>query len=242
MDIHQDQLPNINIFSDSQAALLAVSQNPKTRSSQLKIFQIQQLITSIQQRFSTSVHLYWCPAHVNIQGNEQVDQLAKSAAEDTSKDIRFPQSISPITTQIRKTYSIIKNKTPIIRNNITLQCQPSHIFKHLTKLEKGFSSLLYQLRSGHCALNQFLYRINKIESPNCPTCKTPESVFHFLLICRKYKHERTILQQNIRKNVKVDPKSLRNLLDNPKSFRFLAQFLQSTGRFNNTFNYLTHQP
>ncbi|KAA1128981.1 hypothetical protein PGTUg99_017709 [Puccinia graminis f. sp. tritici] len=42
-------------------------------------------------------------------------------------------------------------------------------------LERGLSSTIYQLRVGHSPLNDFLFRINKIESPNCHFCHTPET-------------------------------------------------------------------
>ncbi|EJD32759.1 hypothetical protein AURDEDRAFT_43346, partial [Auricularia subglabra TFB-10046 SS5] len=49
---------------------------------------------------------------------------------------------------------------------------------------------LVQLRTGHAALNQFLHRIQAVESPNCAACCEPETVDHFLLRCSRFRAQR----------------------------------------------------
>src|SRR5277367_4736139 len=51
---------------------------------------------------------------------------------------------------------------------------------------------LARLRTGHCSLNQYLYRIGIDESPRCAQCTKGviEDVEHFLIRCMKYERER----------------------------------------------------
>ncbi|KAG0138926.1 hypothetical protein CROQUDRAFT_10665, partial [Cronartium quercuum f. sp. fusiforme G11] len=48
------------------------------------------------------------------------------------------------------------------------------------------ASAIAQLRAGHSPLLTFLYRINAANSPNCRLCQQPETVEHYLLLCRRY--------------------------------------------------------
>ena len=91
------------------------------------------------------------------------------------------------------------------------------------------ASLIFQLRVGHAPSNQHLHRFNKIASPQCPACGHPkETVEHFLIHCPKYAHKRWPLLRNVRGGT---PK-LSRLLSSPKLLVPLANFIESTGRFN----------
>ena len=138
--------PNANIFCDSQAALRSITNRPTIRSGQKRIIDIQNKIKLIKTLFSIQISFFWCPGHSDIPENEEIDKLAKSACEDIYNNQEFHvQSISPIITQVKKIYKKNKIFKPIIRNNIKLITQPNKIFKSLSELEKGSSSIIYQL-------------------------------------------------------------------------------------------------
>ncbi|PBK67692.1 hypothetical protein ARMSODRAFT_845923, partial [Armillaria solidipes] len=60
-------------------------------------------------------------------------------------------------------------------------------FKNMSRAE---ASMFTQLRTGHVPLNAYLFRSRAALSPNCPHCNVPETVTHFLLVCRRYSEER----------------------------------------------------
>ena len=46
------------------------------------------------------------------------------------------------------------------------------------------ASLLFQLRAGHVPLNAYLHKIQKVDSPICPSCQQfSETVMHYILHC-----------------------------------------------------------
>ena len=78
----------IKIFSDSQAAILALNSNTVT-SSLVK----QTIITLKALADSTKrVEIYWIKGHVGHDGNERADQLAREAVKHSQVGINTTQS------------------------------------------------------------------------------------------------------------------------------------------------------
>ena len=88
IDTKQSNMQYIKIFSDSQAAILALNSNTVT-SSLIK----QTIITLNQLADSTErVELCWIKAHVGHEGNERADQLAQEAVKNSQVGFNTPQS------------------------------------------------------------------------------------------------------------------------------------------------------
>ena len=103
----------------------------------------------------------------------------------------------------------------------------------IANLDRRQASIIFQLRSGHIALNHHLFHIRKVESPACPWCQgiTVETVKHYLLDCPHYRNERHILQRKLRRNAG----SLSFLLSSPVAVMPLLKFIHATGRFKTHF-------
>jgi hypothetical protein len=189
--------------------------------------------------FNYSMSLFWCPAHVNIAENESVDALAKEATEGNLLRIHnFHRTLSNTQQLAKKNFKFDKKKKPIVRNNVKLVTYPSKIFESLNKLERSESSIIYQLRSGHSPLNNYLHRIKKLDSPDCTVCKTTEDVHHFLIKCSRFENERKTFRQTLRaKKINIDFNSIQQILDSPKTLPHLANFILSTHRFDNLQTY-----
>jgi hypothetical protein len=138
----------------------------------------------------------------------------------------------------RKKIKFDQKKKPITRNKIKLVTFPSKIFESLKKLERSKSSIIYKLQSGHTPLNHYLHRIKKLNSPECNTCKTTKDVQHFLIKCHRFKKERKTFQQTlIQEKIKINFNSTQEILDTPKVFPHLANFILSTQQFENLQTY-----
>jgi ribonuclease HI len=225
---------NVNIFSDNQATLQVIANPPLSKSNQSTFIQIFDKLNILITDFHFSISLLWCPAHVGIPENEKVDQLAKEATEgNTLFDLeQQSRTLSNIQQIINSKFSFVKKKDPIIRNHISLSNIPIKIFNSLNRLERGLSSTIYQLRSGHSPLNDFLFHIDKIDSPDCSHCRSPETVKHFLIECRRFNQQRKNFRSRLISNkIKINPNSLKDLLDNPSVFDLLSKFILDTKRF-----------
>ncbi len=91
---------------------------------------------------------------------------------------------------------------------------PHHLPKsneHSKNMSRAEASMFTQLRTGHVPLNAYLFRSRAALSPNCPHCNVPETVTHFLLVCRRYSEERQALHRRTR----LGNLQLRHLLSIP---------------------------
>ena len=89
---------------------------------------------------------------------------------------------------------------------------------------------LARLRTGHCSLNQYLYRIGIEESPRCAQCTNGgiEDVEHFLIRCTKFDRERAALI----KNVGIGGMQAEKLLGDPDFIKHTLEFVNKAGIFS----------
>jgi ribonuclease HI len=195
---------SLTIFIDNQAAISAFS-NPFSQSGQTLLVEALDLIQTLNfSRYTFSLSLVWTPGHCGIIGNEIADAAAKRACSLCSPSLSgFLKSA--IRTSLKKKYNqewiqgfMHNSKTGSFLQYIhSLQDPtPTSSLKLHTHLTREQSGRLTQLRTGHIALNAYLFRINQTPSPLCECGRAPESVQHFLLSCPLWQQQRIILQRN----------------------------------------------
>ncbi|MBW0520159.1 hypothetical protein O181_059874 [Austropuccinia psidii MF-1] len=135
-----------------------------------------------------------------------------------------------------------KRNTPLNREEtlrINFKTPPELINKALDRLEKGPAATIHQLRMSHVPLNDYLHQIKRKDSPNYQFCNTRETPYHYLLKCPAFDDQRHHFTQQILKHkIRLNPRSLKSILDSPLAFPFLADFITSTNRFQYIQNYL----
>ena len=99
-----------------------------------------------------------------------------------------------------------------------------------------------RFHSGCVGVNEFLFKINQIDSPNCPHCvNTVESIKHFVCFCPKYANSRDTFSSSLVKlGIDIHCFSLAILFTGmglPKTkyvkvMREFYKFIQKTGRDN----------
>ena len=94
-------------------------------------------------------------------------------------------------------------------------------------LERKHVVLISPLRTGHCHLNQYLYRFNIIETPQCECRAERETVEHYLLNCEWYDEERDALRR------RVGAQGMRpsTLLGDSQIIKDTLDYIEKTGRF-----------
>jgi hypothetical protein len=194
------------------------------------------------------VELRWISAHSGVAGNERVDEEAKKASQgDVTNYDRLPpflrnhvygQSVAAIKQEygrsLKTEWSERWKKSP--RYKKASKVDSSFPFQKFRKAADGLSraqtSILTQLRTGHIALNSYLARIHKVDSPLCSACKRSiESVHHYLFECPAYRNERHVLSQALGRKAR----SLRYLLGNEKGMKELLRYVGRTKRFTQGF-------
>ena len=180
--------PKTVIFSDSLSSLLALKTFRLHNKSNPHLCKLK---TEIIDAMHSGIDLkfVWIPAHIAIEGNEQVDQLAKEAALN---GISAPYLI-PYTDIFTLSKSFIKEKIARVWA-LKVEAKQTQLSKIKTQIGKpwfqGIESprriitSIIRARIGHCKVNAHLNRMKITESPNCSTCGTLEDLEHILFDCK----------------------------------------------------------
>lgn len=245
-DLSSNELEHeIVIAVDNQAILLSFAKR-KADSGQHLVDEIIRLAEKLKKKAASKdfqLTLRWVPGHMDVQGNETVDELAKRAAHGESSDKTLlpvylrkplPQNSSAIWATkkkaTRKQWKMRWTKAERFeRMRNTDPNAPNDKFMKLAKgLRKGQTSMLVQLRTGHIPLNAYLHRFHLRDDPDCPHCPDEsETVQHFLFDCPEYKWERHQLRRKLGRGAN----SMACLTGTKAGARQLLKYIESTGRF-----------
>lgn len=222
----------LTIFSDSQAALELFSNPTQPRTLQYLSRFLRRSHSLIPDQYP--LRLYWTPGHEGVDLNEQADRAAKEAAEEGLNPVLLPTSLGCLLRHTRTTF-----KTREAVPNSPYKTKGKKISDALNQLEKGQAAAIFQLRCGHCPLRKFLYRIGVEEHNRCTTCFATETPAHFLVYCKKYTRQRRDFRKKLKEeDIKVNTNSAWAILDSPKTYPYLAQYIQDTERFIHLKSYL----
>lgn len=225
----------LSIFSDSQTALKHVTEPLRPRPMQHLARTVKQFILDLQD---AEVKFFWIPGHEAIEENELADKAAKEAAKTGPENAPLlPTSLSKLFQETRSAFHL--RTADFTTGKKELKTQPRKVADALSRLEKGHAASIFQIRSGHCPLNEYLKRFNHHQTGRCDVCKSPETVSHFILYCKQFGRQRRAFRKQIREEeIKVNPFSLKSLLNTPEVYPRLADFILETGRFSYLKTYL----
>ncbi|XP_015908818.1 uncharacterized protein [Parasteatoda tepidariorum] len=152
----------VAIFSDSQAAILAIANYSKAPSSLFTV-KCRSLMTEIGEKYKT-IALQWIPSHCGIPGNEKVDALAKKSCfvNQAPNNLVSYKSTSLMINHAIKTahISLLKERTveKSWRNDILnfLDCPRSS------------AVAAFRLTTKHDCLYAHLFRLEIVDNPPLP--------------------------------------------------------------------------
>ncbi len=234
--------------ADNQAALSALNTVKATTGQYIadEILETAAKIKKSRDSAKYSLKIRWTAGHVGIEGNEEVDGEAKKAAEGLTSDkkalpplLRKPtrhnrsalrqQRKDKLKVRWKQEWSVSTRANKLKAIDPSL---PSNKYLKLInddRLTRVDRSRIYQLRTGHIPLNEYLERFKRVDSARCPACGHPkENAQHFLFDCPAYAHERWALLKHCKTK---DPK-MKDILNNSKIAVPLANYIQATGRFD----------
>lgn len=226
--INSNHFPSLAIFSDNQGVLRLVNDIPHSTSGQHLIIKIQTLFRQLPP--DTTIKLFWTPGHAGIELNEKADSLAKQASMEQQNDYWLPASLGSLKRRIKSSSS--PRIFPFRPGSKPYATRAKDIAESLMNMEKGRSAVIAQLRASHSPLNDHLFKRQLADSPLCSFCGVRETTEHFLIFCRKYRKDRWRFRNRLREEeVRVNWKSATKLLDTPKAFYLLSEFVLATHCF-----------
>ena len=233
----------VSLYIDNQAVIKSFNTSIFTPGQHLIL-----AMKHAADRTATQLSIKWISSHSEVLGNEEVDRLAKRAAEGrSSAAANLPHIFrSPLPTSasaakqahnallLRKWAEIWSHSPRRFRLEQLGEPFPfKKTLKTITNLTRSQTSTILQLRCGHFPLNQYLHKIKKSESNTCQAChdattnfSQPETITHFLFDCPAYALQRNELA------AKIGPQHLNlpDIMPNPDYLKALLKFINKTKR------------
>ena len=194
---------NIHLFVDCQSAIISgFGMDVPTYKVDI-ILNIRRLTSLLEDKENT-LHVHWIPGHKDFEGNEKADNLAKEAAKGmVDKKVDFYEGVAEKKEIIQIMRSSIKDKwqrmvdnsktTDKIHETIT-QVGTAFVVKNE---ERRVTRVINQLISGNAYLNYMVSKIDTSKSELCDSCKTRETINHYLYDCERYNRERIELEKDL---------------------------------------------
>jgi ribonuclease HI len=200
------QVRQVFMFSDSQTSigLLEGWLQPRCHYRLVSVIR-DQLFTL---RAALTLSIFWSPGHTGINGNVRADQAAAVAA--TQVQCTSPSPGQPLVPQSLSRSLTVTALRLSWQHFWSSYCRSSTDSDSLGRIRQVVGrwhvislgsrpqqTLLARLRFGHCPLRAHLSRFHPNVSPFC-ACGERETVAHFLLHCRLFVPQRTVMFAAVR--------------------------------------------
>lgn len=237
----EPRITSATILIDNQSSIISLTKRrPQSAQHLVELFH-SQLRKLRRQRRTFRLHIAWVPGHSDVEGNELVDEEAKSAAQGNSTALpkplmallRPPDSLAALKASRKKALAKewLLRWRQSERGKRSAKFDPTPPGKQVLKIYKDLPrracSIITQLRTGHIGLNSYLSRFRIVDSPFCSHCHVPETVDHFLFQCRRFNTQR----HSLRKSLGKAPLTRRSLLGGRGHVRELLRYVHDTRRF-----------
>lgn len=179
------------VVSDSQTAIQQIG-NPRNQSGQAIVRRIYLKLHNLELKQGLTVRLQWVPAHTMVIGDEVADQLAKRATEGELEEIKG----LTITSALKKMKDAWKTNDTTSKYTIDSALPGNHTKSLYDERPYNEAAILCQLRTGKSRLNEYLAKIQAVESSQCEcTGNASETVRHFLFECSRWDQHREKLKE-----------------------------------------------
>ncbi len=186
---------NIVLFTDSKSSLMALHHLLTTTTRRPTLLHELILTAEALQLHSPERQLqfHWIPAHVGIPGNELADRLASAGS-------KMPPPFPPIPyeaiqreekAQLYQKWTVWWAQSPVA--DLYHICAPppgTSSIQLVDKLPPLNATRIVQLRLNRYSTAAYKHRLKLLPSPDCLTCRTPDTVNHLLRSCSRFSAQR----------------------------------------------------
>lgn len=215
--IKNRNLKHVIIYSDSKSVIEKLQNISLNCSDSWYITNILHLLYELR---NNGITIAWIPSHCGIEGNEEADRLAKEAV-NTGIEYNI---LLPVTDLKHKLISLNKEKWNSewrdysqFHAKFYYRIQPN-IQNISWFVKKNYSralvNMFIRLRLNTAQVPTYLYKIRKVDSPNCD-CGNVGTNNHMLLGCRLNKNSNDQLYSDLVKLHIPLPTEVASLLYNP---------------------------
>ena len=173
--VKQNNIEDCTIITDSLSLQKSIETNDwKNRDNWLK--QIKRLM--YEMRFVTRIRMLWIPSHIDIDGNERADALARIGSSMNQANVPVTQNIVRAKIKARKWTVTHERAAPMYGDR---RCPKFEIERRWPRdVRRNFQ----QLRTGHSKLlKKYRYIIDLEEDPYCDCGMIEEETLEHVL-CR----------------------------------------------------------
>ena len=215
---------DIFIFSDSLSALQALKSIKIDIKTNWFIFKIKEIFNAFNKKSKNlkNIKLFWIPSHTEIEGNEQVDALAKIAT-----DSELPEITKIPFTDFSEVFKFDAAKNT--KNRIEQQgkvkgrvyfdiyydnCKkPWYAGKNLSR-----DLIVNRCRADHYNLAYSVARVGIVNNAMCDCESSEENLNHVFWQCEKYDKQRQKLVKSLLKLGHSPPFNIESFLANLNIF------------------------
>jgi ribonuclease HI len=234
----------VTLYIDNQSVIKAIS-TPSATSGQ----HLLNALRSATNATGCRLTIRWISSHSKVKGNEEVDRLAKEAADGKSSTrnelphiLRTPLPTSAsalkqafnaeLKSRWARSWDASPRKARLAQFGEVFPY--SAFIKRVNMLTRKQSSAILQIRCGHFPLNAYLHKINKVDSNRCQACDVdqeglspPETINHFIFDCEAHAEARHELVEEIG----LDQLHFPNIMADGNRMKSLTTFINRSGRF-----------
>lgn len=223
-EIVKTNLRNVVILTDSLSSctVLENSQYSEWRSTMIDEI--------LQGCLSRNIEIQWIPSHIDLEGNDIADYLAKKGTEQASlvehqillKDayLYLQQQKEEETNKWYQDYALEKGQ----KYYAVQQSFPEKPWYYQKQLDNFETRTLNRIMAGHDYSKFWLHKMKIEDDPNCEICDVPETAEHIILHCVRF----NIIRMQFSFDCKY--KNLTELLktNDVNTFKEIITFLKQT--------------
>lgn len=189
-EILKTDLRDVVILTDSLSSCMVLE------NSQYQEWRSAMIDEILQACLSRNITIQWIPSHIDLEGNDIADYLAKKGTEHSNeidhqvllKDafLYFQNLKEEETDKWYKDYALEKGQ----KYYAIQQSFPNKPWYHQKQLDNFETRTLNRIMAGHDYSKYWLHKMKIEDDPNCEICDVPETAEHIILHCVRYGQSR----------------------------------------------------
>ncbi|GFS76262.1 putative RNA-directed DNA polymerase from transposon X-element [Trichonephila clavipes] len=170
------------VYTDSMSAQESLHFSTEHRHP--TVIEILLLLRKLERK-GFDIIFSWVPGHVGILGNEQADTAARSMSDHMQRPVCYQDLKTSTQNYIHRVWQETWDQQ-ILNKLHSIHPSTSHWAALPVRI---YDVRLTRLRIGH---TRFTYRHLLLgeNTPECPSCKVPYSIYHILIDCPVFNHHR----------------------------------------------------